>query len=127
MHLPSNPYQPYQLLNIRPKWQKHWDTPFIKTEAEAIAAAKEARGRDLSKLLQQIRSLSDKDAPVFVVGDFNEPSHLDWTKRLPDPAAIPSKLCTPLLWHWQKQATLMPFEQSIQTRWTTPATRGRPS
>ena len=81
VHLPSNPYQPYQLLNIRPKWHKHWDTPFIKTEAEAIAAAKEARGKDLSKLLQQIRSLSDNDAPVFIVGDFNEPSHLDWTEK----------------------------------------------
>ena len=80
-HLPSNPYQPYQLLGIRPKWHKHWDTPFIKTEAEAIAAAKEARGRDLSLLLQRIRSLRDKEAPVFVVGDFNEPSHLDWTAR----------------------------------------------
>ena len=44
LHLPSNPYQPYQLLNIQPKWHKHWDTPFIKTEAEAIAFAKLARG-----------------------------------------------------------------------------------
>ena len=34
LHLPSNPYQPYQLLSIRPKWHKHWDTPFIKTEVE---------------------------------------------------------------------------------------------
>lgn len=57
LHLPSNPYQPYQLLGIRPKWHKHWDTPFIKTEAEAIAAAKQARNRDVSILLQQIRSL----------------------------------------------------------------------
>ena len=81
LHLPSNPYQPYQLLGIRPKWHKHRDTPFIKTEAEAIEAAKKARGGDIAKLLEQIQSLPDKDAPVFVVGDFNEPSHLDWTER----------------------------------------------
>ncbi len=81
LHLASNPYQPYQLLSIRPKWHKHWDTPFIKTEAEAIAAATEARGREIEALLQQIRSLPDKETPVFVVGDFNEPSHLDWTEK----------------------------------------------
>ena len=81
LHLASNPYQPYQLLSIRPKWHKHWDTPFIKTEAEAIDAAKKARGSEITKLLLQIDSLPDKEAPVFVVGDFNEPSHLDWTER----------------------------------------------
>lgn len=92
LHLPSNPYQPYQLLGIRPKWHKHWDTPFIKTEAEAIAAAKKARGRDLSILLQQIRALPDKEIPVFVVGDFNEPSHLDWTERAAQSGRHPIKV-----------------------------------
>ena len=81
LHLPSNPYQPYQLLSIRPKWHKHWDTPFLKTEAEAIEAAQKARGGEISKLLKQVRDLPDKEAPVFVVGDFNEPSHLDWTRE----------------------------------------------
>ena len=82
LHLPSHPYQPYQLLQIRPKWHKHTnDITFIKTEAEAIEWAKKARGRELTKLLRLIRSIPDKQAPVFVVGDFNEPSHLDWTER----------------------------------------------
>lgn len=81
LHLPSNPYQPYQLLGIRPKWHKHWDTLFIKTEAEAIAGARAARGTDVSSLLKQITALPDKESPVFVVGDFNEPSHLDWTEK----------------------------------------------
>ena len=81
LHLPSNPYQPYQLLNIQPKWHKHWDTPFIKTEAEAIAFAKFARGSELTTVLNQISSQTDSDIPIFVVGDFNEPSHLDWTQK----------------------------------------------
>ena len=80
LHLPSNPYQPYQLLGIQPKWHKHKNTPFITTEAEAIAAASAARGKEIATLLQEIRSLPDQQAPVFVVGDFNEPSHLDWTE-----------------------------------------------
>lgn len=95
LHLPSNPYQPYQLLGIEPKWHKHKDTPFIKTEAEAIAAAKEARGGEISALLKQIRSLPDQDAPVFVVGDFNEPSHLDWTEKAAKSGRHPIKVAYP--------------------------------
>ena len=92
LHLPSNPYQPYQLLSIRPKWHKHWDTPFIKTEAEAIASARRARGRQISELLTQIRSLPDQETPVFVVGDFNEPSHLDWTEATAKSGRHPIKV-----------------------------------
>ena len=93
LHLPSHPYQPYQLLEIRPKWHKHTnDITFIKTEAEAIEWAKKARGRELTKLLRLIRSIPDKQAPVFVVGDFNEPSHLDWTERAAKAARHPIKV-----------------------------------
>ena len=93
LHLPSHPYQPYQLLGIRPKWHKHkFDIEFIKTEAEAIKWAKKARGREVTKLLRQIRSISDKQAPVFVVGDFNEPSHLDWTARAAKAGRHPIKV-----------------------------------
>ena len=47
VHLSSHPYQPYQLLEIRPRWHKHTnDITFIKTEDEAIEWAKKARGRD---------------------------------------------------------------------------------
>ncbi|MEG3604537.1 MAG: endonuclease/exonuclease/phosphatase family protein, partial [Verrucomicrobiota bacterium] len=81
VHLASHPYQPYQLLEIRPRWHKHTnDLTFIKTEAEAIEWANKARGAEIAKVLRQIKSLPDKKAPVFVVGDFNEPSHLDWTE-----------------------------------------------
>ena len=93
LHLPSHPYQPYQLLGIRPKWHKHTnDITFIKTEAEAIEWAKKARGRELTKLLRLIRSIPDKQAPVFVVGDFNEPSHLDWTERAAKAVRHPIKV-----------------------------------
>jgi len=95
LHLPSNPYQPYQLLSIQPKWHKHKDTPFLKTEIEAIAAAKEARGRQITRLLRLIRTLPDKEAPVFVVGDFNEPSHLDWTEETARSGRHPMKVQYP--------------------------------
>ena len=96
VHLSSHPYQPYQLLEIRPKWHKHTNNiTFIKTEAEAIEWAQKARGKDVAKLLNQIKGLPDKDAPVFVVGDFNEPSHLDWTEAAAKAGRHPIKVAYP--------------------------------
>ena len=93
LHLPSHPYQPYQLLGIRPSWHKNkWNIEFIKTEAEAIQWAKKARGSQISGLLKQIHSLPDQEAPVFVVGDFNEPSHLDWTEKAAKSGRHPIKV-----------------------------------
>ncbi|MDD7983549.1 endonuclease/exonuclease/phosphatase family protein [Lentisphaera marina] len=96
LHLPSHPYQPYQLLGIRPSWHKHTnDIEFIKTEAEAIQWAKKARGELISDLLKQISELPDNEAPVFVVGDFNEPSHLDWTEAAAKAGRHPIKVAYP--------------------------------
>ena len=93
LHLPSHPYQPYQLLKIRPKWHKHTNNiTFIKTEAETIEWAKKARGAEIGKLLRQVRSIPDKEVPIFVVGDFNEPSHLDWTEAAAKAGRHPIKV-----------------------------------
>ncbi|MEX0866199.1 MAG: endonuclease/exonuclease/phosphatase family protein [Pirellulales bacterium] len=89
-HLPPNPYQPYQLAQI-PYGE---DNPFIETAAEAIAEAIRARGAQLARLLMAIGRAERLAAPVFVTGDFNEPSHLDWTPR-----AAARKRCTlPVAW-----------------------------
>lgn len=96
VHLSSHPYQPYQLLKIRPKWHKHTNNiTFIKTEDEAIEWAKKARGLEIAKVLRQIKALPDKEAPVFVVGDFNEPSHLDWTEKAAKADRHPIKVAYP--------------------------------
>ncbi|MBT6463192.1 MAG: endonuclease/exonuclease/phosphatase family protein [Opitutae bacterium] len=96
VHLSSHPYQPYQLLEIRPRWHKHTNNiTFIKTEAEAIEWAKKARGAEIAKVLRQIKSLPDKQAPIFVVGDFNEPSHLDWTEAAVKAGRHPIKVTYP--------------------------------
>ena len=96
LHLPSHPYQPYQLLGIRPKWHKHTnDITFIKTEREAIEWAKKARGAEIGKLLRQVKAIPDKEVPIFVVGDFNEPSHLDWTEATAKAGRHPIKVAYP--------------------------------
>lgn len=73
IHLPDSPYQPYQLLNI-----SYGKIPFLKTAGQAVQAAKDTRGAGLKLLFDDMASAGRADA-VFVFGDFNEPSHRDWT------------------------------------------------
>ena len=73
IHLPDSPYQPYQLLNIG-----YGKTPFLKTAGQAIQSARATRGAALKLLLDDMASAGRADA-VFIFGDFNEPSHRDWT------------------------------------------------
>jgi exodeoxyribonuclease III len=74
IHLDDSPYQPYQLLDI-----EYGAAPFIKTEAEAVKFAEETRGPAMKILIEDMKEAAEADA-AFVFGDFNEPSHLDWTK-----------------------------------------------
>ena len=76
-HLPSGPNQAYQLLGLKGGYRTY---PKIDTEEEAIAGAKKGRGKYIDRLLKLMKSFVKTDDPIFVVGDFNEPSHLDWTE-----------------------------------------------
>jgi exodeoxyribonuclease III len=82
-HLMYAPYQPYQLLGI-----PYADAPFLHTASEAVDAARKARGAQVGRLLEELKPVLASGAPVFLTGDFNEPSHLDWT-----PAAVVAGLC----------------------------------
>lgn len=75
-HLYYIPYQPYQLAQI-----KYGDYPFISTEAEAVFYANGARQKQVEQVVASIQSVMKENVPIFLTGDFNEPSHLDWTKR----------------------------------------------
>lgn len=88
MNLNDAPYQAYQLLNI-----EYGAFPFLKTADEAVKAAADTRGKALSEVVADIRSESDAEAQ-FVMGDFNEPSNLDWTQR-----AVDAKL-QPMVVEW---------------------------
>jgi len=74
IHLDDSPYQPYQLLGI-----EYGDFPFLKTAEEAVKAAEATRGPALTLLFDDMAAAGEADA-AFVFGDFNEPSHRDWTE-----------------------------------------------
>ncbi len=94
-HLKYTPYQPYQLVGI-----PYGDAPFLKTEADAIAAANQTRGAQVGRMLKEVAAVKGRGAAV-VTGDFNEPSHLDWTK-----AAARAKRC-PLPVRWPSTAAIV--------------------
>jgi endonuclease/exonuclease/phosphatase family metal-dependent hydrolase len=76
VHLMHAPYQPYQLLGI-----PYADGRFIKTAAEAVSEARKARGGQVERLIAELKPALASGQPVFLTGDFNEPSHQDWTQR----------------------------------------------
>jgi exodeoxyribonuclease-3 len=73
IHLDDEPYQPYQILGI-----EYGPAPFIKTPEEAVKWATDTRGPALDILFADM-AVAEGAAAVFVTGDFNEPSHRDWT------------------------------------------------
>jgi len=83
-HLSHAPYQPYQLLKI-----PYANAPFIATAAEAVDEARKARGAQVNRLLSELKPALAEGQPVFVTGDFNEPSHLDWTQRAAEAGRCP--------------------------------------
>ena len=83
-HLMHAPYQPYQLLNI-----PYADAPFIRTAEEAVAEARKARGDQVNRLIAELKPALATGRPIFLTGDFNEPSHLDWTERAAKAGKVP--------------------------------------
>ena len=70
------PYGPWQLMKI-----PYGDAPFLDTAEEAVQSARLARGRALEMLDEALAALPSRADVVVVVGDFNEPSHKDWTEK----------------------------------------------
>ena len=94
IHLDDSPYQPYQLLNI-----EYGAAPFIKTEAEAVKFAQDTRGPALKLLFEDMKAAEGADA-AFVFGDFNEPSHWDWTEKAVAAAH------QPIVVHWPSSLSI---------------------
>ena len=67
VHLPSSPYGP--------GWVKKG-----KTAAEVIAMERKVRLPAILPSLAAAKTLRGDGIPVFLTGDFNSPSFLDWTK-----------------------------------------------
>ena len=70
MHLPSTPYGPYQ---VRKGWPR----------SKVLELERTLRLPALHRVLRALPDLAER-MPVFLTGDFNSPSHLDWTQAVAD-------------------------------------------
>lgn len=91
VHLHHEPYQPYQLAGIA--YGKN--NPFVHTAAAAIGEATRARGPEMAQLLLDLEPAILSGNPIVITGDFNEPSHLDWTQSVVDAGRIPLPVAWP--------------------------------
>ncbi len=67
VHLEAYPYGPYDLRDDR-----------MLTDAELIRVADATRGHQIAPVLDEITARLEAGYAVFLGGDFNEASHLDW-------------------------------------------------
>ncbi|MBI2253044.1 MAG: endonuclease/exonuclease/phosphatase family protein [Proteobacteria bacterium] len=69
VHLPSDPYGPYALRDG-------------KSAEEVMKLEEETRLPAITAYIEPLKKLADAGVPVVVLGDFNSPSHLDWTAAM---------------------------------------------
>jgi exonuclease III len=107
VHFAPYPYQPYDLRDGR----------LAQNEAVVVAAAESVRGGQVDSLVTAITNNGAMDAgvPVFVTGDFNEPSHLDWTQEAADATARPYDL--KVEYPTSKKMTTLGLGDAFRTVW----------
>jgi endonuclease/exonuclease/phosphatase family metal-dependent hydrolase len=71
MHLTSDPYGPYAVRDGA-------------SAEEVIELERSVRLPDIQQLIEALPELERQGIPLFVTGDFNSPSHLDWTAAAAD-------------------------------------------
>lgn len=86
-HTTSFPNQPHQLCHL-----PAGGGPYINTEKEAVWWADKTRGREFRNIVADADKLGHA---AIAVGDFNEPSHLDWTQETADIKRHPIKVDWP--------------------------------
>ena len=82
VHLPSSPYGPELVRDG-------------KSPAEVLKNERETRLGEIRPYLRPLSRQGARGVPTFLTGDFNSPSHLDWT---PAVAAVRPQVKYPLRW-----------------------------
>jgi hypothetical protein len=87
-HLPATPYGPYR---ARSGWSRH----------RVLKLERTLRVRALEPVLRRLPRLAHRGVPVFLTGDFNSPSYLDWT-----PAVARARKVVPYAVRWPASKAL---------------------
>jgi endonuclease/exonuclease/phosphatase family metal-dependent hydrolase len=107
VHLPATPEGPYLV--------RDGGTP-----EELLTLEQEVRLAPLMERLRGWRTVVDDGIPVFVVGDFNTPSHLDWTEAV---AAVRPEVAYPFAWPVSVALEAAGFRDAYRERWPDPVAK----
>lgn len=111
VHLPDFPYQPFQVTKIPycyDQCQKNVKMDNFgmgvngvqshnpDQELKLMSEATKARGSQMMHIIAEINKLKSNDnKPIIIGGDFNEPSHLDWSLKAFENNIHPAKVQYP--------------------------------
>jgi len=101
VHLYYCPYEPYQLNGI-----EYCGGPLLSTASEAIESAWRTRGEEVALVVKEIKEAQTENYPIFLTGDFNEPSWLDWTENAAKANLCKMKIEWPATKNFQLQADM---------------------
>ncbi len=106
VHLPSDPYGPYDVRDGR-------------TPEEVIALEEATRMPAIQERLDVLPALVAAGIPTFLTGDFNAPSHLDWTAAA---VGLRPHVLYPLDWPVSKAIAAAGFSDSYRELHPDPVT-----
>jgi endonuclease/exonuclease/phosphatase family metal-dependent hydrolase len=98
VHLPSDPYGPYWVRDGEPR-------------AAVLELERTTRLPAIQRELTALPALAADGVPVFLTGDFNSPSHLDWT---PPVDAVREEVRYPVVWPVSKALADAGFRDSYR-------------
>jgi endonuclease/exonuclease/phosphatase family metal-dependent hydrolase len=98
VHLPSDPYGPY--------WVRDGES-----RASVLDLERSTRLPAIQRQLNVLPDLAASGVPVFLTGDFNSPSHLDWT---PAVDAVREQVRYPVVWPVSKALADAGFRDSYR-------------
>lgn len=101
IHLMYCPYEPYQLNGI-----EYCGGPLLSTASEAEESAWNTRKEEVTLVVKEIKEAQKDNCPIFLTGDFNEPSWLDWTENATKAGLCKMKVEWPATKAFQTQADM---------------------
>lgn len=93
VHLSDFPYQPSQIYDLEYCAEVNYCQRSYSDERMLIKQANLARGSAVDELLHTLQKF--KDHAIVICGDFNEPSHLDWSHKAAKIGLIPQSIKFP--------------------------------
>ncbi len=92
-HLTPSPYGPYELANIKSVFGFGEFDPSKPEQIESIIKRNydnRTMEKENIRMIEDIEKAKKSGYPIFLTGDFNEPSHLDWQKETVDAGMHPA-------------------------------------